>query len=103
MDIDPGWEQIVDAAERLHDLAASQDLRGTDRLGVTPNRVRSFLTVSVTEGLELVNYDVQVFEPVRRRRFLRHDWRPVQPLAVAVRSIEEFIERRPDLQPDDLA
>jgi hypothetical protein len=90
MERDATWQAMVDAAARLASL-----LPEAETLEVLPMR-QSTGFITVTEGLCCADKWTDVFEPVRKRRYLSKTWTPIQTVEEAAEGIGIFLRERPD-------
>jgi hypothetical protein len=88
---DLAWAAIYEVADRLNQSI------GDSTLEVRASRRRSFLSWSVTEGIEVMDNWTDVFEPVRRRRLMSSKWQEIQLVEQAASNIGSFLRDRPDL------
>ena len=86
------WDAMVTVAERLNREAGGLTSH------VRASRQRSWLTLTVTEGLEVADNWTEAFEAVRKRRLPRGAWTEIQPVAQAASTVGRFLRERPDLR-----
>jgi hypothetical protein len=87
---DATWRAMEEAAARL-----SSSLPEGETLEVVPLRRPTGL-VTVTDGLCCGDKWTDVFEPVRKRRYLSKTWTPIQTVEEAAEGIGIFLRDRPD-------
>lgn len=86
---DPTWDAMASVAERLS---------GHGSIGVRAARRRSWLTLTVTQGLAVEDNWTDVVEPVRKRHFLSARWEALQTGSEVASAVGHFLRDRPDVR-----
>ena len=89
---DATWDAMVAAADQLTREAGGLTSK------VLAARRRSWLNMTLTEGLAIADNWTDAFEPVRRRNLLGGPWTEIQSVGVAATTVGRFLRERPDFR-----